>query len=177
MLKIKTHQHVIFILPVAPVEISSPRMAHDPIDAYHKSVGGFMMSQEINDKVNKLLEAMVDAKIRTQDWADESVDLRRQFLALGKDAVPPLVAALDEPDENIRRQAVRALSIFKGDGVDGLIAALDNLAEHVRGLAATSLGEIGDPRALGPLKKRLEVERDAGTRRRIQTAIAALGDS
>lgn len=69
--------------------------------------------------------------------------------------IGPLVAALQDEDENIRNYAIQGLAIFgreHGELVcDDLIEALNNDDLNVAGIAAEALGNIGDERAVEPL--------------------------
>ncbi len=74
-------------------------------------------------------------------------------------AVEPLVAALRDRDQAIRRSATDALVKIGTPAVDSLIAAFKD--PDVRKYAARALGRIGDPRALPPLSVGLKDERGA----------------
>ena len=67
---------------------------------------------------------------------------------IGKPAVEPLLAALRDKDEDVRKNAALALGYIKDPrAVEPLLAALKDKDKEVRGIAALSLGEIKDPRA------------------------------
>lgn len=91
-------------------------------------------------------------------------------------SVEPLIAALGDPDESARQDAVRAL----GDTADPratepLIAVLGDPVERVRYLAAIALGKIGDRRAAGPLVAMLQAPSDS-ERRFAAVALGKIGD-
>jgi len=65
------------------------------------------------------------------------------FGQIGKPAVAPLIAALDDDDWRIRRGAAAALGDIDDPGsVDALIRALDDAREEVREQARKALGSI-----------------------------------
>ena len=71
---------------------------------------------------------------------------------IGAPAVEPLIAALKNSDENVRRQAAEAL------GMIGDVRAVEPLLNTLkdRNLSAIkALGQIGDVRAVEPLAKAL----------------------
>jgi HEAT repeat protein/beta-lactamase regulating signal transducer with metallopeptidase domain len=64
-------------------------------------------------------------------------------------AVPALIAALRDPDVEVRRVAVQSLSNFEDPrAVPGLVGALKDTDTEVRMYAAVALGNLGDERAL-----------------------------
>jgi HEAT repeat protein len=75
-----------------------------------------------------------------------------KLIKLGKPAVEPLIAALKNRDDYVRRYATVALGKI-GDtrAIEPLIAALKDEDEDVREGAVESLGEIRDARAVVPL--------------------------
>jgi HEAT repeat protein len=68
--------------------------------------------------------------------------------------VEPLIAALKDGDQGVRRSATEALVKIGGPAVEPLIAA--SIDQDVRKYAARALGRIGDPRAVEPLSAALE---------------------
>jgi HEAT repeat protein len=71
---------------------------------------------------------------------------------IGVPAVEPLIAALGDPDNNLRAGATRALGEIRDErSVVPLIAALGDASQEVRARAADALGVIGDARAVEPL--------------------------
>lgn len=84
--------------------------------------------------------------------------LERRYVAawaLGEIADPkgiaPLVSALDDPDAEVRRHAVRALIRFGREAVPPLNAYLPAASAQGAAGAVRALGDIGDPRSLEPL--------------------------
>ncbi len=85
-------------------------------------------------------------------WIDElnnpsSVERRRARIVLiemGQDAVPGLVAALNDPHVQVRQEVVKALEAIGGDAAArGLVGALEDQDVGIRWLAAEALGELG----------------------------------
>jgi HEAT repeat protein len=66
-------------------------------------------------------------------------------------AVEPLLKALGDPVESVRRQVGEALTAFGGSLTDRLLRALEEKNPLTRRTAACVLAELGDPRAAGPL--------------------------
>ncbi|MFC1672264.1 HEAT repeat domain-containing protein, partial [Planctomycetota bacterium] len=113
---------------------------------------------------------------------DEDRGLRRHAaLALGikgdASALRELLIAMKDEDEDwlVRLWAAELVGKL-GDsrGVDMLIPVLKGEWQFPRGVAAESLGEIGDPRALGPLKAMLQIDQESDVRKKAQEAIAKL---
>ena len=75
-------------------------------------------------------------------------DAGEALARLGAPAIEPLIAALRDPDADVRKVATRALVEIGGPSFDPLFVALreDRCAD-----AAVALGEIGDRRAVEPL--------------------------
>jgi HEAT repeat protein len=72
---------------------------------------------------------------------------------LDKKSILPLLNAMADPHWSVRESAENALLNFGRDAVGPLIAALDNKSWWTRFRAARLLGEIGDRQAVGPLRK------------------------
>lgn len=76
----------------------------------------------------------------------------RVLAKVGAAAVEPLMTALKDSDERIRKIAAWALGEIKdARAVETLITALKDSNDEVRGGAAKALGEIKDARAVQPL--------------------------
>lgn len=114
-----------------------------------------------------------------QESKDEGV---RQYLALvmghtrDPEAVPLLVAALDDEDSQTRIYSLFALGEI-GDpaALEPLVARLDSDDPGLRKTAAYALGALGDPRAVPPLRRRLD-DAAADVRWNAALALARLGD-
>ena len=100
--------------------------------------------------VSALVPALSDPEWRVVDAAAYGLG------AIGPSAVPPLLAAVSNPSEDLttRYQVARALSLMGRPAVPALIAALSrpDAGPEARKWAAVALGQIGDPRAVAPLK-------------------------
>jgi len=127
----------------------------------------------------KIGEPATEACLRALDSADGEVEetLRNVICALGEPAVPFLIQALTsgrsltraraaeilgrmgwEPWSDaerawylIAREEWMELALMGSPAVDPLIRALNGDDDRIRGEAAATLGEIGDPAAVGPL--------------------------
>jgi HEAT repeat protein len=87
--------------------------------------------------------------------------------------VPHLADRLNDPDHEVRDAAERALADMGGVAVPVLLTRLGNDNPAIRKMAATILGEIGDPRAVTPLLGALADE-DLGVRQCTAEALGAL---
>ena len=149
---------------------------------------------------NEIESAAARGGICEQDrWAsivDEDSSATRRFLALlqsehkrdrleavrglgnvgTRDAVPAVIAALDDPSEHVRQGAAAALGNL-GDprAVNPLIASLDDPDEHVQQAAAGGLGDLGDVQALRPLSQELH-NPNKHVRQTAALALGRLGD-
>ena len=66
-------------------------------------------------------------------------------------AIQPLAATLQDPNSDLRESAIEALGNIGPPAVEALIAALQGTDTGVQWQAERQLGEIADPRAVGPL--------------------------
>jgi DNA excision repair protein ERCC-2 len=89
--------------------------------------------------------------------------------------VDPLIASFRNRDKNERKKAAESLAKVGRPAVAPLINALDDRISYVRAMAAQVLGNIGDPRALKPLKKALQ-DKDSSVRKEAKEALIKLGD-
>ena len=89
--------------------------------------------------------------------------------------VEPLIASFRNKDKTERKKAAENLAKIGGAAVAPLICALDDRVSYVRALAAYALGNIGDVRALNPLKKALQ-DKDSSVRKEAKEALNKLGD-
>src|SRR5262245_19578217 len=105
-------------------------------------------------------------QLRNDEFKDDAINA---LVELGEPALLRLVKALKDKDENVRKQAVKALGLIKHlDAIDPLIGALADSDFYIRIMAAAGLEAIGDDRdreAIKPLMKdpdivvRMRVER------------------
>ncbi len=92
---------------------------------------------------------------------------------IGKPAVEPLIASLNEENANIRASSAMALGLIADTrATNPLIAALSDKESLVRGCVAQALGNVADLHALEPLINALE-DKDQEVR---QVAASALGE-
>jgi hypothetical protein len=78
--------------------------------------------------------------------------LRRVEKRAGALAVSDIIRRLDDPDDEVREEAARALGrIGAAEAVEPLIRHLRDPHSTIRTFAARALGRIGDPRAVQPL--------------------------
>jgi HEAT repeat protein len=105
-------------------------------------------------------------QLRNDEFKDDALNA---LVELGEPALPRLVTALKDKDENVRKQAVKALGLIKhANAIDPLIDMLADSDFYIRLMAAAGLEAIGDDRgrdAIKPLMKdpdmvvRMRVER------------------
>jgi HEAT repeat protein len=89
----------------------------------------------------------------------------------------PLLAALSDVATSVRSSAAGSLASFKNDPrvPEALLKSLLDGDEQVRISAASALGDIGDQRAIGPLKTMLK-RCDRKSRPIVEHALEQLGD-
>lgn len=110
--------------------------------------------------VKGLVKALSYQKYATVRWqaANALAELRDPV------TVEPLIAALADPDWEVRAAAAAALGMIRDPRALGpLLAALRDPVKGLRQAAAGSLGQIGDPRAVEALAVALR-DPDAGVR-------------
>lgn len=86
--------------------------------------------------------------------------------------VPPLIAALDDAEKEVRRAAVRALIKLNREAVPALIAYLPTASPQGGTGAVRALGDIADPRALDILLQQV----NGSARQEIFLALGKLKD-
>jgi HEAT repeat protein/energy-coupling factor transporter ATP-binding protein EcfA2 len=96
---------------------------------------------------------------------------------IGAPAVEPLIAALRDPDADVRWRMAKALGNIRDTrAVEPLSAALCDPDTSVRWAAAEALGRIGNPHAVEPLIAALR-NPDAGVRWRVAKALGNIRDT
>ena len=151
-----------------------------------------------SDQVEKLIRSLKDEDSKVRDAAakglgeikdtravepliaalkDKNGGVRwRAAWALGEigdaKAVKPLIDVMKDSDSDVRLMAVGAFGKMKV--VEPSIAALKDENRYVRGVAADTLGYVGDARAIEPLKKLAENDPDSSVRRAAQKSLAKL---
>ena len=93
-------------------------------------------------------------------------------------AVPGLIALLDDADEWVRRAGARALGEIRDErATDGLIAHLSDREWQVRNTAAWALGEMKEERAVETLCSLLQSDAQFEVRKTTAWALAEIQDS
>ena len=116
----------------------------------------------------------------TKSLKNGNVDVRwMAAVALGDigdpEAIPALMAALDDEDTYVRSRAALALGEIGEAALAGLIAALRDGNDRVRWGAALALGEIGGSSAVEALVGALS-DPDEGVRQRVAGALGDIGE-
>ncbi|MBN1122252.1 MAG: HEAT repeat domain-containing protein [Anaerolineae bacterium] len=98
------------------------------------------------------------------DFRKTDVDARwkavQALVKIGTPAVEPLIAALEDEDENARRSAAETLGYIRDvRAVDPLIDTIRHEDTVFGGIATAALGDIGDARAVEPLIAVLDDEK------------------
>jgi hypothetical protein len=123
-----------------------------------------LTAQALGDQPHKTDSGAPEPRLRTLALRllDDTIGLLARQQRLRTGPVPELVAALGDADADVRRQAVRAAAYRRArETVPALIALLDDSESDLRDMALGALADLGDPRAVGPLTKRVKFsERD-----------------
>ncbi|MBN1642454.1 MAG: HEAT repeat domain-containing protein [Anaerolineae bacterium] len=99
----------------------------------------------------RMTEALADALAQGEPARVRFVCAEALALA-GEVAVPPLIAALQDPDPSVRARAAQSLGQLRDQrATPALIASLADTSEGVRQAAAGALGQLGDALAFDPL--------------------------
>jgi HEAT repeat protein len=94
------------------------------------------------------------------------------LVEVGQPAVPRLIEALKDKDDNVRKQAVLALGRIKQpEAVDSLIAMLADKDWYTRLTAAAALEAIGDERGRDAIKPLMK-DQDMVVRMRVERILA-----
>jgi HEAT repeat protein len=94
----------------------------------------------------------------------------------GEGSLEPLVRAIGDPDENVRREAASALEAMGSRAVAPLAEALRGESREGRREAARALGRIRDPGAIESLIPLLQ-DQDPGVRDEALIALGRMGGS
>ena len=151
---------------------------------------GRMRSSDVRPAMDTLLALLgddtpVDGKLcrEGEDWGDrwkESSPGREAAIALeevGRAAVEPLIAKLEDDNPAARKNAAFALGLIEDDrAVDPLIRTLRDGVADVRARSAWSLGMIEDARAVEPLVSVLD-DASAEVREDAAWALGMIEDS
>ena len=126
--------------------------------------------------VEKLAEkGDVEGLIKALEYKKDAVVRFSAAIGLGifgyERAVEPLIKALGDIDNDVRRYATEALGRLGKITVKPLIKALKHSDMFVRGQAANALGLIGDKTALKSLEKLVNEDEEIGVKVMAKTAI------
>ena len=132
-------------------------------------------SRDLIDRFGMALMPVLVRELRRDDLEDR---YRRRLAELlpscaGSDHEAVILELLDATeDEKTSVAMVRALErVCTRRSAQALIDKLDSRHRFVRGYAASALGRIGAASAVGPLQKRLEVEKDGWCRGQLNRAL------
>jgi HEAT repeat protein len=107
--------------------------------------------------------------LRNEEFKDYAANA---LVELGQPAVPRLIEALKDKDDNVRKQAVVALGRIKhADAIDPLMAMLADKDWYTRLTAAAALEAIGDERGREAIKPLLK-DPDMVVRMRVERILA-----
>jgi HEAT repeat protein len=125
--------------------------------------------------VDALIAALGDASRDVREDAVEALS-RVHDRGVAGAVTGALIAALKDADGMVRASAVIGLGPRSGDPrvVEALIAALKDEFFMVRQFAATTLGAVGDPRAVGALRSAMAAEEFPDARVAMDQSIRAL---
>ncbi|MCP9453139.1 MAG: HEAT repeat domain-containing protein [Nitrospira sp.] len=108
-------------------------------------------------------------QLRSDEFKDDAIGA---LVELGEPAVPRLIAALRDKDENVRKSAVLALGRIKSqEAIDPLIEMTKDPDWFIRLTAAAALESIGDERGREAIKPLLK-DPDLVVRMRVERILA-----
>lgn len=108
-------------------------------------------------------------QLRSDEFKDDAI---QALVELGEPAVPRLIAALRDKDENVRKSAVLALGRIKSvEAIDSLIDMTKDPDWFIRLTAAAALESIGDERGREAIKPLLK-DADMVVRMRVERILA-----
>ena len=120
--------------------------------------------------------AVLSGLIMDTDWKVRYRACEALGLMGNKDAVPLLVAALDDGKDHVRYMAAKSLGLLGERSAEGpLIQRIDDENIFVRKIVAISLGKIGGRASAEALKKRLENEPSEDVKKMIVGSISLIG--
>ncbi len=154
-----------------------------------KSVGGLIEAMNTRDEVyqGNVIRALGEVPsarsvpplltIYKQTYDEEKRISIIDTLARIKDksSLPPLMMDMGHPSYLVRRAAAKALfEIAEEASVDVMIKALKDADEEVRKVCAEGLGRIGAPKAIEPLKDRVNLDPSSEVQSEAKSAIRAI---
>ncbi|MEQ8223304.1 MAG: HEAT repeat domain-containing protein [Candidatus Eremiobacterota bacterium] len=159
------------LLTFLEIEQFPPHINVETLKKVKFSIINTMGHLKEKDSLDILIKMLHKGKTRMKNAVSEALG------NIGSDiAVDPLIETLK--DETARVSAIKALGeIGSVRSVDCLITMLHDKDPEVRSAAATSLGQIKEPKALDELTKALEEDSDVNVRRLASIAIGEIGDA
>ncbi|MEQ8189689.1 MAG: HEAT repeat domain-containing protein [Candidatus Eremiobacterota bacterium] len=163
-------EHVRKLLSFLEIEQFPPHMNFETVKKVKFSIIKTLGHLEEKESLDILIKMLHKGKTRMKNAVSEALG------NIGSEiAVEPLIETLK--DETARVSAIKALGeIASVRAVDCLITMLHDRDPEVRSAAATSLGQIKDPKALEELTKALEEDGDVNVRRLASIAIGEIGE-
>jgi HEAT repeat protein len=120
-------------------------------------------------KDERVLEPLI-AQLRSDEFAEDATEA---LVDLGVPAVPRLVTALKDKEENIRKQAIIALGRIKSpEALDPLIEMLKDTDWFARLTAVAAIEKIGEERGREAIKSLLQ-DPDLVVKMRVERILAA----
>lgn len=130
------------------VQISNPPAADKTTKAQGELVDTRYMENEIQPVIERLKSKDMD--VRGTAYSQ----LERLAQAGDKRLILPLIEVLHHGSNATRERAAQLLGLIDDDrAFDALLAALEDIHWGVRHCVIQSLGNIGNERAIGPIKK------------------------
>ncbi len=123
------------------------------------------------EEVKKVVAELVATKDRYDEWMATFEKAKNRY---GWYLAPGLVALLDHQEPGERLMAFRALATLGRDAVIPLIVAIDSPSGRVRDQIAGILARIGEPLALSSLKYLAETDKDQVVKNAALAAIGRL---
>jgi HEAT repeat protein len=129
------------------------------------------------DSLAPAVRALLSAGVANVDDDEALAPTLAAIAALGEGALPALIAALKDPDEEIRVVAAKALTQIPGTKTTlALVGGLHDESSSVRMAIAESLGTLRDRSAVPALLQQLQTDLDMGVRYACLTSLGMIGD-
>ena len=97
--------------------------------------------------------------------------VRTALVHIGQPAIAPLLSALSDSNQGIRREASEALGEIGSPAVEGLLNALSNGGPAVRAGAVVALSRIGGARARSAIETAIGSETDENVKKELGFAV------
>jgi len=157
-----------------PFELNAERLAElldalDSKEASRRSAAAKTLGEaKAKAAIHKLVKMLDDPDDDPQWQATVALG------AIGTPALPRLIDALNLERERARWKAENAIKMIGAEAVPALIKALKDKRVRVRQSAAYLLGELADPRSMGPLAAAM-ADKDEDTRWKAATSLTKFG--